>query len=86
MDNAIRTLRLETTKTGKPSGPHCPTSAGSIQRELNAPVPKELGLPSLEVGMLGSLNRKKESKMVVVKRQRKGKPLKIKQRKVQGPE
>ena len=58
MDTAMKTLRLETSKRGRPSGPHCPTSAGSSQRELNAPIPKELGLPSLEVGMLGSLNMK----------------------------
>ena len=43
------------------------------QEDFNAPVPKELGLPSLEEGMLGSYNRKKKSKIVVAKRQRKGK-------------
>jgi len=47
-----------------------PSSAGSSQKDLDAPVPKELGLPSLEGGMLGSWNRKNESRMVVAKRQR----------------
>ena len=36
--------------------------------------------------VLGSQNRKKESRMVVAKRQRKEKPMKIEQRKVRGPE
>ena len=44
-----------------------------VQLDLDAPIPKELGLPSLEGGMLGSQNRKKESKMAVAKRQRKKK-------------
>ena len=73
MDTAIRTLRLETSRRGRPNAPHHPSSAGSSQRDLNAPTPKELGLPSLEEGMLGSYNRKKKSKIVVAKRQRKGK-------------
>ena len=52
MDTAIRTLRPETSKRGRPNAPHCPSSAGSIQRDLDAPIPKEMGLPSLEGGML----------------------------------
>ena len=86
MDTAIRTLRLETSKKQRPNTPCCPTSAGSSQRDPYAPFPKELGLPSLEAGMISSYNRKKESKMVVAKRQRREKPVKIEQRKVQGPE
>ena len=86
MDTTIRTLRLETSKRGRSNAPHCPSSAGSSQRYLDAPIPKELGLPSLERGMLGSQNWKTESKMAVAKRQRKGKPEKVKQRKVQGLE
>ena len=54
MDTAIRTLRPETNKRGRPNAPCHPNSAGSSQRDLNAPIPKELGLPSLEGGMLGS--------------------------------
>ena len=54
MDTAIRTLRPETSKRGKPNAPHSPRSAGSSQRDLKAPIPKELGLPSLEAGLLGS--------------------------------
>ena len=69
LDTAIRTLRIETSKRGRPNTPHCPSSAGSSQKDLDAPIPKELGLPSLEGGMLGSQNREKESKMAVAKRQ-----------------
>ena len=50
LDTAIRTLRLETSKRGRPNTPHCPSSAGSSQKDLDAPIPKELGLPSLEGG------------------------------------
>ena len=57
-----------------------------VARENSMPLLPKLGLPSLEVGKLGSLNRKKEFKMAVVKRQGWRKPLKIKQRKVQEPE
>ena len=67
MDTAIRTLRLETSKRGGANGLHHPSSAGSSQRDLDAPIPKELGLPSLAGGMLGSQIRKKESRMVVAK-------------------
>ena len=42
LDTAIRTLRLETSKRGRPNAPCHPSSAGSSQRDLNAPVPKEL--------------------------------------------
>ena len=69
MDTAIRTLRLETSTRGRPNTPRFPSSAGSSQKDLDAPIPKELGLPSLEEGMLGRQNREKESKMVVAKRQ-----------------
>ena len=68
MDTTTRTLRLETSKRGRPNAPQHPSSSGSSQRDLDAPIPKELGLPSLEGGMLGSYNRKKESKKVVAKR------------------
>ena len=54
MDTAIRTLRLETSKRGRPNTPHHPSSAERSQKDLAAPVPKELGLPSLERGVLGS--------------------------------
>ena len=53
LDTALRTLRLETSKRGRPNTPHCPSSAGSSQKDLDAPIPKELGLPSLEGGILG---------------------------------
>ena len=81
MDTTMRTLRPETSKRGRPNTPHHPSSAGSSQKDLDAPIPKESGLPSLEGGMLGSYNRKQESKMAVAKRE---KPAKIEQRKVKG--
>ena len=84
MDTTIRTLRLETSKKWKPNVPFHLSSAGSSQRDLDAPISKELGLPSLEGGMLGSQNRKKQSRMVVAKRQRREKPTKIDQRKIRG--
>ena len=82
MDTTIKTLRLETSKRGRPNAPSHPNSAGSSQKDLNAPIPKELGLPSLEGGILGSQNREKESRMAVAKRPGRGKPAKIEQRKV----
>ena len=82
MDISIRTLRLETSKRGLPNAPCHPSSSGSSQRDLDAPIPKKLGLPPLEEGMLGSYNRKKESKMAVAERQRREKHVKIVQRKV----
>ena len=81
MDTAIRTLRLDTSQRGRPNAPHHPSSAGSCQRDLDAPIPKELGLLSL--GLLGSQNRKKESKILVAKRQRKEKA--CKNRKIECP-
>ena len=54
LDTAIRTLRIETSKRGRPNTPRRPSSAGSSQKDLDAPIPKELGLPSLEGGMLGT--------------------------------
>ena len=53
LDTAIRTLRIETSKRGRPNTPGRPSSAGGSQKDLNTSIPKELGLPSLEVGMLG---------------------------------
>ena len=53
LDTAIRTLRIETSKRGRPNTPRHPSSAGSSQKDLDAPIPKELGFPSLERGMLG---------------------------------
>ena len=52
MDTAIRTLRLETSKRGRLKAPHHPSSAGISQKDFDTPIPKELGLPSLEGGML----------------------------------
>ena len=54
MDTTIRTLRPETSKRGRLKAPCHPSSAGSSQRDLDAPIPKELDLPSLEGGMSGS--------------------------------
>ena len=54
MDTAIRTLKLEISKRGRPKAPCHPSSAGSSQRDLDTPIPKESGLPSPEGEMLGS--------------------------------
>ena len=54
MDTAIRTLRLVTSKRRRANAPRHPSSARSSQRDLSTPILKELGLPSLEGGMLGS--------------------------------
>ena len=48
MDTAIKTLRLDTRKTGRPNAPYHPNSAESSQRDLDTSTPKESGLPSLE--------------------------------------
>ena len=50
MDTALRTLKPKTSKRGRPNTPRHPTSARSIQKDLDAPIPKELGLLSLEGG------------------------------------
>ena len=54
MDISIRTLRPETSKRVRPNAPHRgpSSSAGSSQKDLVAPIPKELGLRSLKEGML----------------------------------
>ena len=57
-----------------------------VAKELDTPIPKELGLPSLEGGVLGSQNRKKEARMAVAKRQGREKPVKTEQKKVRGLE
>ena len=54
MNTAIRALKLETNKRERPNVPCYSSSAGSSQKDLDAPIPKELGLPSIEGGMLGS--------------------------------
>ena len=41
-------------RRGRPNAPCCPSSAGCSQKDFDVPIPKELGLPSLEGGMLGS--------------------------------
>ena len=68
MDTTIRTLKLETSKRGRPNAPHHPSSAGSSQRDLDVPISNELGFPSLKREMLGSWNREKEARMVVAKK------------------
>ena len=42
MDTTMRTLRPETSKRGRPNTPRHPNSAGSSQKDLYAPIPKEL--------------------------------------------
>ena len=86
MGTAIRTPSLKASKRGWPNAPYCPSSAGSSQKDLDTPIPKELGLPSLEGGMLGRQNREKESKMAVAKRQGRAKPAMIELKQVRGPD
>ena len=81
-DTAIRTLRLETSKRGRPNAAHHPSSAESRQRDLDAPIPKELGLSYLAGEMLDSYSRKKESKTVAAEGQRKEKSTKMEQKKM----
>ena len=52
-DTTIRTLGLETSKRGGPMPFVIPTQQ-EVARDLNVPIPKELGLPSLEGEILGS--------------------------------
>ena len=86
IDTIIRTLRLETSKRGRANAHRCPSSAETSQRDLNVPIPKELGLLSLKGSRLGSYKRKKESRVAEAKRQRKEKPAKIEPRKVREPQ
>ena len=51
MDADIRTLRHEINKKGRPNALRHPSSAGSSQKDFDAPFPKELGLPSLGHGV-----------------------------------
>ena len=66
-DSAIRTLKLQTSKRGRPNAPHCLSSA-EVARETSTPLfPNNWASYLLAGGMLGSQNRKKESKMAVAK-------------------
>ena len=73
MDTAIRILRLETSKKGRPNAPCHRSSAGSSQRDLDAPISKELGLPTLKGGMLGNYNKKRSREWWQLKDKEKGK-------------
>ena len=56
-----------------------------VARKTSTPlIPKNSAPHLLRGGMLGSQNRKKESRMAVAKRQGTEKPAKIEQRKTQG--
>ena len=77
MDIAIRTLRLETSKRGRPNAPRCPSSAGSSQRDRGTPLPKNwashllrgecqvvrIGKRSLKWQWLKDKERKKSTKV-----------------------
>ena len=63
-----------------------PVQQEVARKDLDAPIPKELGLPSLEGEMLGSYKRKTESRMAVAKRHRRKELSEIEQRKVRGLE
>ena len=53
MDSAIRIHRLETSKKEGPMAFTIPVQQ-EVAKELDTPIPKELGLPSLEGGIFGS--------------------------------
>ena len=61
-----------------------PVEQEVARKDLDAPIAKELGLPSLEGVMLGSQNNKQESRMAVANSQGREKSEKIEQRKVKG--
>ena len=84
MVTSIRTLRPKTSKRGRPNAPHHPSSAGSSQKDLDAPIPKELDLPFLEVGMLGSYIRigKRSAKRWWLKYKEREKPAKMEKKKI----
>ena len=48
MGRTIRILRLDISKRGRLNAPHHPSSVGSSQKDVYAPIPRELGLLSLE--------------------------------------
>ena len=79
MDTAIRTLKLETSKRGRPNAPCHPSSAGCSQKDLDSSIPKDLGLSSLERGMLGRMGKRSPEWKWLKGRE---KPVKIEQRKV----
>ena len=54
MDTTIRILRLETSKRAGPVPLANPVQQEVAKEYLDVPIPKELGLLSLERGMLGS--------------------------------
>ena len=71
MDTTKRTLSLETSKRRRSNAPHCSSQLEVARDTLTPLFPKNWASKG---GMLCSYNRKKESKMVVAKRQRKEKP------------
>ena len=73
------------SKRGRPTAPCCPSSAGSSQRDLDSPIPKELGLPSLEWGMLVRIE-KRSPKWQWLKDKERGKSVKTEQKKIRGRE
>ena len=77
MGISIRTLRLETSERVRSKAPCYPSSTGSSQKDIDAPISKEMCILCREGGMLGSYNRKKGSRMVVAKRKRGGNPMKM---------
>ena len=86
MDTAIRTLRLEISKRGRPSAPHCPSSAGSVTQTLTPLFPtnwaSHLVRGECQVARIG----KRSPKQWCLKDKERKKPTNLEQRKVQGPE
>ena len=84
METAIRILRLQTSKRGRSSAPRYPNLAGSSQRELDVYIPKEMGLLSLEVGILVRIGRigKRSPKWWWLKDKERKKHAKVEQKKI----
>ena len=81
MLSTIRTLRLEISMRGRPSSLVVPAQR-EVARDLDAPTPKELDVPSLEGGMLVVRIGKRSPKQWWLKDKQRKKPTKIEQRKV----
>ena len=84
MNTTVRTLRLQTSKRGRSSAPRYPNLAGSSQRELDVYIPKEMGLLSLEVGILVRIGRigKRSPKWWWLKDKERKKHGKVEQKKI----
>ena len=86
MDIAIRTLRLETSKRGRPNAPRCPSSAGSSQRDRGTPLPQNWASDLLRgVGKVVRIG-KRSLKWQWLKDKERKKSTKVEQKEIHGQE